>query len=553
MPKTIMLVADSINSIQKPLTFLSTMGFRTRVCTEATQVPQFARDLKPDLVICDDDLIESTGPQIAQEFHSDQTLNSIPVVMLARRISRERDEASTGNGVAATIPKPIDPMNLYNTISNVLEMNSVLEAPQDVSQLTPPIGVRNRDKHGQINHISVGRVFYQAHVHNATGVLELAKNRRFMTVGFEKGIVRKIDSNYLRTDSLGRMLVRHGIITQNEHETSLERAKQINCRQGEALVAMNIIDRDDLKRELYRQKVGKVYAVCGSSEWVGGEFNWQAKSHLDLDDYPLNVPAVKLLRNCILRHMKVATLIEIFKRKKLEHALIEVDGSFEQVIHVLELPETMSDLAHDMPGHTIMELNAHGAAGEDGQAAVRLAFLMAMCHGIRIGDRDDNADSPSPMIHDIPIAPEIPTVEKPVWPSEYEDTLQLMERAENHFKEGDYRSALQFVNKINDANPGHAQMLSLLGAIVLETGGYDDAVGVAKAKELLTESIHIDPKDVRAHYYLGLVYKSEKKDSMASRHFQAVLRIQPDHEYAGREIQIIEMHHRPRKGPRYRM
>ncbi|MCB9479913.1 MAG: response regulator [Deltaproteobacteria bacterium] len=537
MSGKVLAVADSAESVRKVVSFLSTMGFSTRICTQPAEAVEFAAQMHPDVVVADDHLVELTGADLAREIRTDPRTQSLPFVLLARTGGGDGRPAPSETDISAVVTKPINAMSLYSTVSHLIGQDA---GPSATADDHPSIATAHEagERRGTITPMSLGRVLYHMHVHESTGILELHHRRRIMQLSVEGGVIRQVHSNYLRDDSLGRMLVRHGVITQREHEETRARARQAGARQGEILVAMGILDRDDLGRELHRQRTGKLYRLVATDQWIGGEYVWHRGSPLPPDDLPLDVSAVKLLRNAVLRRMSPALIFETFEKRNLQNIPLEEDGSLEAVLSYLQLPETLAEMPATLAARTVKEIYRDG--DEDGVIALRLAFLLVICHGLCVGEcKPERTSAADAIAHRMPRLDDVGGGE----PKDYAgaaDIARLVDEAEDLFQRREYRACLGVVHRINEKNPYCAPMLALLAAILVETGEDHDPSELAKAKELLTESLHIRPNDARAHFYLGMIYRREGHDMSSLRHMRTAVRLDPDNERARREIAHLE-------------
>ncbi|MCB1152073.1 hypothetical protein KDL45_00380 [bacterium] len=523
--KNVLLVTSAIESFLQTARFLQSKGMQTHLCKDAASAMATAEQVRPDLVVFDDlQLGTHTGPRLRRQAN----VASPAVIACVDKAAINGIEVGFHMPIQAVVPKPVDPMTLYD-VAKALVRQSADARP------APAKAAKAASKDTQpIRSLTMGRLAYHSHMAKTTGLLEVTKDDRRMTVTIDRGVIVQVHSNFLGDDSLGMMLVRHGVMTQREYEIAFDAAKSQDKRLGDVLIEMGILDDVDLSYELRRQKLAKLQQLLGEDSWWGGRVSWQDKERVDPGDYPLGIPMVKIIKRAILRQMPPDLPLGIFRKKQLEHTPIAANADLPKVIKNLELPNTMVELAHALAGNSIMELSAQGLAQEDGHVAVRLAFLLALCKGVRIGG-DDNA------------ARDVDRTERRE-PSRLTSmvTVERISKAERHFQAKEYKKSLEVVERILSDEPDCNVVWGLYGILIYETRTTDNQEQLDRAKQLLTESLHLSSDDARVHYYLGLVYKTELKDSLAARHFEAAMRLDPQHQGARHELDLISVRQRVR-------
>jgi CheY-like chemotaxis protein len=68
---------------------LEGLGLATEITNDAAQATILARSFKPDLIVCDIDMGESCGGEIAQELGQDRRTSAMPIVFLSSMVSPE--------------------------------------------------------------------------------------------------------------------------------------------------------------------------------------------------------------------------------------------------------------------------------------------------------------------------------------------------------------------------------------------------------------------------------------------------------------------------------
>lgn len=88
-PAKILVIDDDPNVTRLLKTKLDAAGVVTDTTNDPAQAIALAQSLKPDLIICDIDLGDACGGEIAQELGSDRRTGAIPIVFLSSMVTSE--------------------------------------------------------------------------------------------------------------------------------------------------------------------------------------------------------------------------------------------------------------------------------------------------------------------------------------------------------------------------------------------------------------------------------------------------------------------------------
>lgn len=87
-------------------------------CLNGLEVLNDNKDV--NLIICDVNMPEMDGLSMCEEVHKDESLNSIPIIMLTTQCSDEMKARGKENGDIAWITKPHKPKMLLGGIKKIL-------------------------------------------------------------------------------------------------------------------------------------------------------------------------------------------------------------------------------------------------------------------------------------------------------------------------------------------------------------------------------------------------------------------------------------------------
>ena len=135
---------------------------------------------------------------------------------------------------------------------------------------------------GSLKEASLPDVLQLLALGQKTGCLSIADRSNFGYIYFEKGRICYA-SIVNRRDRLGDILVKHGKITQGQHEAAVQRQTMEHGKKlGEILVGMAVISQADLERYMRVQIEESVYYLF---TWTQGTFNFEADVRPERQDF----------------------------------------------------------------------------------------------------------------------------------------------------------------------------------------------------------------------------------------------------------------------------
>jgi len=124
-----------------------------------------------------------------------------------------------------------------------------------------------------------------------TGTLEIRTGEWTETMAFEHGsLVFSSSSNPERT--LGRLLIKYGIVTEENHKRARELRKTKSIAVAKALLELDIVTEAQLIRFLRKKAERELYDIFDIQE---GNFTFTETDLPSLDLLPLRVDVAKML------------------------------------------------------------------------------------------------------------------------------------------------------------------------------------------------------------------------------------------------------------------
>ncbi len=123
---------------------------------------------------------------------------------------------------------------------------------------------------GSLSEIPLAQLLLEALEERYTGHVTLQRDKVLKRIYMMVGYPVFVESN-LRSETLGQMLVRKGVLTRDQHRQAMQTAREKNVKFGEALASLEIINGPDVLRHLTEQIRHKI-EVC--LEWHDGTWTY---------------------------------------------------------------------------------------------------------------------------------------------------------------------------------------------------------------------------------------------------------------------------------------
>ncbi|MBI4290020.1 MAG: response regulator [Betaproteobacteria bacterium] len=137
MPARILIAEDNRASLELVEYLLGTRGYTTRAASNGGEGLRIAREMVPDLVICDLQMPVLNGYEVVRVLKADPLLGPIPVIALtAYSMPGDRDKAIAA-GFNGYLSKPIDPETFIAEIEHFLRPELRARRTENGSQSEP--------------------------------------------------------------------------------------------------------------------------------------------------------------------------------------------------------------------------------------------------------------------------------------------------------------------------------------------------------------------------------------------------------------------------------
>ena len=386
---------------------------------------------------------------------------------------------------------------------------------------------------GRFTNVSFASLLQQLLHAKFEGLLELTDKRKKLRISFQGGQPVYVQSNYIREDSLGKILLDDNKVSQEQLDRALEMAANRKMRLGQALLELNLLTEPALEKYLREQHLLKLLGTF-EPRWQQGEFillpgpiSTKSRSWADIS-------TVALIQEGIRRNSPLKDLLPIFQRKnrlkrvlratpeldavfgqmKLDNNLIRVTDLLRRGMKIPDL-EVLVQIDREVLFqflYTLLTLRAArfegSVAAENEQAIEDLAAFA--------GDGDHEAEPPK--------------AESAV---DYNRDFYI---GKTYFDRGDFEKALQHLQAAVRFRPDSVECLSMIGWATFVSRPRHDRFATEQAKELCKQAITRSPNHAKAHLYLAKIARAEKNDKLADSYAIKAHQCDPDdpeisHEY----------------------
>lgn len=270
MSANILCVDDDRNLCQIVARALRGEGYEVRTAFDGDEAMDQIRQQEPDLVLLDVLLPRRDGFEVLEEIRSlPGTLGQLPVALMTGCTPTPL-YAQRANALKAldllTKPVPLD--RIIEVVTTQLG-----EAKQSSEDQPRP---ERRGIAGTLERIPFPAILHHLHGLRATGVLQIAGGKKRKWIQLRDGYPIAVRSNLVR-ETLGHLLVRTGRITRTVLEESRRQMEVDGRRQGEILVAMEVLSEEEITKALKEQADEKLFEIFS---WTSGEFRFERAGKL---------------------------------------------------------------------------------------------------------------------------------------------------------------------------------------------------------------------------------------------------------------------------------
>jgi len=185
---------------------------------------------------------------------------------------------------------------------------------------------------GTLRDFSLADIFQLIGLQRKTGVLTLTGKDDNVTVTFLDGKVVGADSGSHRLETrLGHVLIKSGMLSQDQLSRALEIQKETLQRLGFILTHYQIISNDSLKQALQLQILQIVYRLF---RWKDGEYHFSQETTIEYDRdnvQPISAESIlmegaRMIDEWPIIEKRIRSAEQVFRKKGSGHEIVVVGG-----------------------------------------------------------------------------------------------------------------------------------------------------------------------------------------------------------------------------------
>ena len=280
MGASVLYVDDDRNLCQIVAKALRGEGYRVRTAFDGDDAILQIQEEVPGLLLLDVLLPRRDGFEVLAEIRSlPGPAADLPCVLVTGCTpTPSYARRATALGALDLLAKPVPLDKIFEVVMQHLGEAKAPERRVEVrpAERKPRATGSGRTISGTLDRIPFPAILHNLHGLRATGVLQLKHEKKRKWIEFRDGYPVSVHSNLVR-ETLGHLLVRTGRITRAMFEESRRQMKIEDRRQGEILVAMEVLSEEDVGAALREQADEKLFEVFS---WVDGRFKFERGAKL---------------------------------------------------------------------------------------------------------------------------------------------------------------------------------------------------------------------------------------------------------------------------------
>jgi CheY-like chemotaxis protein/Flp pilus assembly protein TadD len=365
VPGTILCVDDDRHFCQIFSRALSQSGWPVETVHDGERALGRMRELAPALVTLDVMLPRFDGFTVLDILRRDEALARTPVLMITGcTLTAEQEARARKLGAAAVLRKPVPLDQLLELVKQHAGRKTRPSAPGAERKPAPPAEIG-----GRLDDLPFAALLHHLHGLRASGVLVLESGKKKKQVQLRDGTPVAVRSNLVQ-ETLGQLLLASGKITPDVLHESLTRSKRGEGLVGKILIAMHMLDEQDLALALRRQADEKLLEVFG---WDSGSAKFHPNTRIkgNANTLALKRSPASLILEGVRTRMPLA-LIDRYLAEHAEHVVVPGESPFYQYQEV-DLSNAERTLIERLDGRQKLGTLARG-----GEASRRTLYALAV-------------------------------------------------------------------------------------------------------------------------------------------------------------------------------
>jgi CheY-like chemotaxis protein/tetratricopeptide (TPR) repeat protein len=274
---TILCVDDDRNFCKILSRAFSAEGYKVEMAHDGETALAKVRECSPDLVTLDILLPKRDGFEVLEAIRKDSNGGGqLPVVLLSGCTSTRRyQERADRLHADAMLKKPVPLKMILELVAKQIGAGTEQARSRSLSGVQAG---KNGSMllSGSFQEVPFPALLHHLHGLRATGALQLQSGKKKKVLQIEQGHPVAVRSN-LVDECLGNLLLATGKITSDVLHESIQRMQSGGGPQGQILIAMHMLDQEDLAMALRNQAEEKLFEIF---TWRKGRFRFRHGARL---------------------------------------------------------------------------------------------------------------------------------------------------------------------------------------------------------------------------------------------------------------------------------
>jgi len=293
-------------------------GYNVETAHDGETALAKVRECAPDLVTLDILLPKRDGFEVLEEIRKDGVRGQLPVMLLSGCTTNGRyRERADRLHADAVLKKPVPLDEILELVAK--QIGEGTERAPSRSSVGAQTGLQDRTTgsmalSGSFQEVPFGSLLHHLHGLRATGALQLQSGKKKKVLQMEQGHPVAVRSN-LVDECLGNLLLATGKITSDVLHESVTRMQGGGGPQGQILIAMHMLDQEDLAMALRNQAEEKLFEIF---TWRKGRFRFRQGARLrDANALVLKCSPANLIMDGVIFRLPVEE-VDRFLRERAE-------------------------------------------------------------------------------------------------------------------------------------------------------------------------------------------------------------------------------------------
>jgi len=548
MDKKVLLVGASAAALSEVKNILERRGYDVKYLHDGREALGVFYAFEPSLVVCDHQVASLSGIEMCDLVKRHPSGQKVIFILITHLPKNPRLVEELAQRVQADelIGKPYSVSDVLTKIDQWMDSSS-RPVPIFAREFSSDLGQAKKAKplptEGNLGDVAFVKLLYQLHHRRFSGELILNDKRKRMRVVFRHGDPLTVQSNYIREDALGRLLVVDRKISNNQLEQAIAHQQDQKVKLGEALIALEMLSPEELQLYLEKQSYRKLLGAC-RRQWRSGTFLLRpGLSRYNSGNGPF-ISTVRLIQDGIQDSYPLDRLNHFFDAKGRQNKVLRATGEIDVVYGKLLLDQKLRMvIEHLRRGIKLHDLEV--MVQIDQVKLYHFIYTLLVLHAVRFDKIEEQLPVALSEEEQTEIRARQPEPTKqPPQVDDYAEYNRNLYLGRQFFQSGQYEKALPLLRQALSHKADCGESLAMIGWCYYNLRPRSDRYVTEEAKEYLRKAIDNSPSCAIAYLFLAKILKNENNQAMYERYARKAHQLDPKHPEIAREYDLSRIRRR---------